>query len=120
MTSPSSVMSSADVVVDGIRYRLGFNQPIHGVDPEEPITYVETKDRQFVTPEGIHIRSTMAEAIAASEKEHFMARGWATIVVLPSGWKAAFYDAKNKTAEVTADSARVSWLFRDRTSAKRR
>ena len=59
-------------------------------DTEGRVAYIGTSDPAFKTPEGLSIRSTLAEVMATGAEPPWREPGWADHTKLSSGWNAAF------------------------------
>lgn len=78
------------------------------VDSNKRIKYIQTKDLNFETPDGIRAGMSFREIkTILNGQEANLEPGWAQYFVLQSGWKAAFAFDK----PITDDSI-VSFLFK--------
>ena len=102
MIGPAELARACEVSVRGIVYRAA------SVDGTR-VTFVETHDRAFSTPEGIGVGSTLAKVHKAGGSELRALPGWGTWSELPSGWMAAFLEVSEDPASV---ERQVAWLWR--------
>ena len=90
---------------EGIIFSIAF-------DTERFVRYICTTDRNFITPEGIRIGSTVAEVKRMIDTEIIPEQGWGYHVQLKSGWRVAFGQGDSMTEGELKNETRVRWIFK--------
>jgi len=93
--------------------RYGDIDLMVAVDDDNDIIHISTDDEDFVTPEGVRVGTILRDILAIPGTQLSEVRGWAYIVVLPSGWTAAFFDVDTNNAVAPTTDTPVKWLFMD-------
>jgi hypothetical protein len=76
------------------------------------VQFVETRDPRFLTPEGIHVGSTLNDVRAVGGSQIRSEPGWRFFSTLPSGWNVAFDGIPDPRVTTTLnDKALGSSLF---------
>ena len=105
MEASAQLSPYREVRVGGVLYRVA-------VDKEARVSYVETFDRAFRTPEGLAVGSTLEDVLATGAEPPWGEPGWAYHTKLPSGWSAAFVAGRERTDGPLEPASRVVWFFR--------
>ncbi len=105
LTSSSLAQKAFSISVDGIDYMFCINHA-------DTVVYIDTRDTAFVTPEGVKVNMPLSEVLKRSDRKLYCETGWAHVVILPSGWRAAFTVGYTMTEHEPAPEAPVEWLFR--------
>jgi len=103
--SPSRMYPSYEVSYDDIEYTICVNG-------NRIINYISTETPDFRTPEGIAVGNTLEKVLEVSQAKLVKEKGWAFVVPLKSGWKAAFIQGASMTEGELAPNAPVIWLFK--------
>ncbi len=104
ITSSGSMEAMYRINVNGINY-------IICKDDSNKITYIETKDMDFITEEGLKIGMNYHEVLKYTDKEIQLEKGWAYILPLSNGWYAAFDLSIENLDEMPNDTS-IRWFFK--------
>ena len=106
MSASAQWWPSYGAVANGIKVTIG-------IDEEQTIRFLATRDAIFESPEHLRIGDTVAAALQAAPGQKVMReRGWGHHIQLPSGWFALLDDSKlNLGTADLGDDARVTMFF---------
>ena len=104
LSGPSETREAYNFVAEGVPFRLGVT--------DGRVRYVATTSPAFLTPEGLRVGDMFSAVRSASGSAPVLQPGWAYVVELPSGWRAAFVQGETMTAGPLHDTTRVRWFFR--------
>ncbi len=104
-TASGSIDRSHDVYIHGMKWTVAVR------GDSDRVVYLATEDGRFVTPEGIHVGSTISDAMKAADDDLGCEPGFLCYVILPSGWRAvaSSFPAESDTP---MDTATVWFLFK--------
>jgi hypothetical protein len=95
-----NVTDSALIAISHAQYRICYkiiweqSEFAVALNDQKRINFISTKDPKFSTPEGVRVNMTYEDLLKIdSNAQVIEERGWATYVVLESGWKAGFANA---------------------------
>lgn len=105
MTSSGSMEAMFRTTINGINYIFCKNQT-------DTITYIETKDENFVTKEGFKVGMRYYDEIAnKTEQKLQLEKGWAYVLPLDDGWYAAFDLSEVDLQKMSTDST-IKWFYK--------
>ena len=74
-----------------------------GVSSKHRVSHIETRDPQFITPEGVRVGNLVSSALNVPGARFGQWPGCFAFVVLPSGWAAGFWPVKADLSKPTPD-----------------
>lgn len=98
MTASASIEKCIEISLNNIIYLVCINS-------SNKITYIETKDHNFQTTEGVSVGMPLNNVKQFTNSDLRIELGWASFLSLNSGWNAAF-DLE------TDSSSTVRWIFK--------
>ena len=105
MTSPGQTREHYLLTTDGITWDVGAS-------PDGRAAFVGTRSSNFRTPEGLSVGTRYSVLRARGMKQATAFPGFAWIVELPSGWRAAFIRGPGMTDSSLVSSTQISFLYR--------
>lgn len=105
MTSSGSFTKLHKIKSDNIEYKIA-------VDTNNKIVYIETKDNNFKTDEGIKIGTSLENVLELTSFNMLEEKGWAFYLPLNSGWNAAFVVGESMTNKKPDNDSKVKWFFK--------
>jgi hypothetical protein len=107
MISSAQISKYLTVTINNINFDLV-------VDKNGDTTYIQTKDKNFVTPEGFRIGTTFEQIPNDLTNVIVRENGWGYYVTLDSKWALGFCEGSSCTDSYPADSSVVKWIFKRR------
>lgn len=104
MIKAGSIQVVYTILIDDITFNISKGE-------ENIITYLETKDAKFETPEGVKVGMPLSDVIEKCNTKLRLERGWAYTIELPSNWNAAFRLSEKNPKEMSLDRT-VNWLYK--------
>jgi hypothetical protein len=105
MTSPSQFRKAYEIEIDRIKFTIC-------PDERGQIAHIVTKSLDFRTAEGIKIGDTYKTVQKITDRSSAKWRGWAFVVPLNSGWKAAFIQGETMTEGELQENSKVIFIFK--------
>ncbi len=93
-------------------YLVSFHDVVFEIGVENnTILYISVNDKNFVSPEGLRIGNSLADALKIAQAKMSHEAGWAYYVHLKSGWNAGLAENNPNTGHL-APNAKIVWFFR--------
>ncbi len=111
-----SLDSTISIFVTPAELRDGFAIKYNGIkydiciDKDSILTYIETRDKLFLTEDGVSIGTKYSEALKSVKSKPHVRRGFGCIMPLKSGWNTGFL-LQRDTNNIVKDST-VCWIFK--------
>ena len=102
--SSAAMASGCEVLWNGIEFFVA-------TEDLGSIGYISVNDYRFVTDEGVHVGTSVAD-VAALGGQWWKESGWGFHARLPSGWEAALAQGPTMTDGELPTYGSVQWLFR--------
>lgn len=104
MTSSGSMEPMYKVALNDVDFVFCKNQ-------SDVITYIETKDKDFTTKEGLKVGMSYEDAKSKVLQKAKLEKGWAYVLPLDEGWHAAFDLSENDLQKMSSDST-IKWFYK--------
>lgn len=82
------------------------------IDRSGLISYIETRDGSFRTPEGFSVGTSLGELPWDCASKVRKESGWGFFVPLASGWNAVFTQGDSMTEGTLSSEAPIEWFFK--------
>jgi hypothetical protein len=105
MIASAQISPSEKILIGGITYTIAVNE-------NNRVTFIQSQDPRFKTPEGLSVESTLADVLAAGGRPVLYETGWAQYSELPSGWCAAFYGPLPDLFRPPTANSKVAHFFK--------
>ena len=112
LISPAQTRAAYSVLIGDLEFELG-------VDEDGRIVFVSPTSSKFGTPEGIRVGDSYHRLQKVVATTPDVLSGWAYVVDLPSGWKAAFVQGKTMTEGELRGTTKVTFIFKGQHSCGR-
>lgn len=77
-------------------------------------TYLSTKDKKFLTPEGYYVGTKFLELPKSIQRNLTKEPGWGYYYELSSGWTLGFCEGNSCTDHYPRNLSQVKWIFKRR------
>ena len=106
MTAAAQMYPKCEIVIAGARFTVAGRAHV---------SFMETTDTAFSTPEGVHVGMTLAQVRALGATDVRAETGWRFYARLPSGWNTSFAGVPSVTlpAELPHDAVVTSLFMRE-------
>lgn len=105
MTSSASIEIAEEILVDNVKFNIVTNN-------NEVITFMETTDTNFVTPEGFRVGDLWGNIPQLLKDKVIKERGWRYYLILDSGWRLGFCEGETCTEEELTKTTKIQWIFK--------
>ena len=107
MSSSGEIEKLFKVSIENVQYSFAIDNP-------NKIKYIQTKDSNYKSSEGLMIGSTLQKVKKATSYDMITKPGWGYAIYLPSGWYVAFFVGDTGTEFPPSDSIKVGLFYKVR------
>lgn len=104
LTSSGSMEPMFKVTINDVDFVFCKNK-------SDVITYIETKDKDFVTKEALKVGMSYEDVKNKVPQKAELERGWAYVLPLEECWYAAFDLSENDLQKMSSDST-IKWFYK--------
>ena len=113
-----AIVTELNIMMSSGQTCQAYKYEAHGIewslcaDENDMISYIQTKDQDFSTPEGIQVGSTLTQVHKVSDEKLLLEPGWGHHLRLLSGWSVAFWTDRREERIPPEQNDTVKWIFK--------